>query len=165
MGKASREYKAWENMRSRCNNPKATGYKNYGGRGIEVCSRWDSFEFFKSDMGLIPGPGYSLDRIDVNGHYSPENCRWATKKQQMRNTRLNRIVNGMSLQDAAEHMGVHPKTLAGRVYNNIPLDLPITKPYGLSEASRETGIPINTLRNRMVRNGLTLQEAKRGIKK
>lgn len=163
--KYPKEYKAWENMRSRCNNPNMTDYHNYGGRGIKVCARWDSFENFLSDLGLKPSNDHSLDRIDVNKNYTPNNCRWATRKQQMRNTRLNKKVGGISLRDKAEELGMNPKTLDYRLKTGKPVNQPVIQRYGLSAASRETGIPVTTLRNRMVRNNLTLEEAKLGTKK
>lgn len=86
-----REYWIWVAMRQRCNNPHDKAYKNYGGRGIKVCDRWDTkggFDRFFEDMG--PCNGLTLDRIDPNGDYSPKNCRWATRHQQNINKRTNR---------------------------------------------------------------------------
>lgn len=78
-------YRTWVTMRQRCSNPNDPNYKNYGGRGIKVCTRWDSFGYFFEDIGVRPGVGYSIDRIDSDGDYEPSNVRWATSKEQARN--------------------------------------------------------------------------------
>jgi len=82
----------WMKMIERCHKPDSEYWKNYGSRGIAVCERWHVFENFYADMGDRP-LGLSLDRIDVNGPYSPENCRWATPKEQARNMRKNVFVD------------------------------------------------------------------------
>jgi hypothetical protein len=90
----NRDYKAynsWRAMRMRCNIQSTRQYADYGGRGIKVCQRWDSFLQFLQDMGERPD-GHSLDRIDTNGDYTPDNCRWANRQTQNRNTRRNNLI-------------------------------------------------------------------------
>jgi hypothetical protein len=84
-----REYNSWISMRNRVNCKESASYVEYGGRGITICSRWDSFENFLKDMGERPIGNYTLDRREVNGNYEPSNCRWATVLQQARNKRNN----------------------------------------------------------------------------
>lgn len=88
----------FKNMLTRCNNPKYWQYKNYGGRGIKVCDRWmgeNGFIYFADDMGERPHK-YQLDRIDVDGDYSPENCRWVDKYTQMANCQNSKGYPGVN---------------------------------------------------------------------
>lgn len=84
-------YTAWVNMRQRCNNSNKWDYKHYGGRGIKVCKRWDTFKRFYEDMGAPP-KGYTLDRIDNDKDYKPSNCRWSSRKEQSNNRNYNRFI-------------------------------------------------------------------------
>lgn len=84
-------YRSWFNAKRRCRDPRTRAYPTYGGRGIEFDPRWDRYEDFLRDMGVCP-EGLSLDRINNDGPYSPENCRWATPTEQQRNTRKTVIL-------------------------------------------------------------------------
>lgn len=113
---ATPEYRTWQMMKNRCNNPKARGYAYYGGRGIGVCPEWAaSFETFLTDMGRRPTPSHSLDRIDADGSYSKNNCRWATRLEQARNRSYTRPISwcGQTMKswEWAERLGVTMHTI------------------------------------------------------
>ena len=116
----SPEYEAWSQIKRRCFNPNSLAFCNYGGRGISMNERWvTSFEAFLVDMGRRPSSRHSIDRINNDGNYEPENCRWATSKQQNNNRRDTRMftMNGetMSLTMWAERRGILKGTLWRRV--------------------------------------------------
>ena len=132
-------YRVWVTMRARCNNPNDASYHNYGGRGIKVCERWDNFSNFLSDRGERP-QRCDIDRIDNNGNYDPENCRWVSRKENLRNTRRTRM---LTFQGEALPVGVWSERL---------------------------GVPVRTLLNRIdrgwsVENALTLERHARGRRK
>lgn len=120
------EFKAWCQMRARCSNPNNPAYKDYGGRGIRVCERWErSFTSFLEDMGPRPSPRHSIDRSCNDKGYEPGNCRWATHAEQSRNKRNNRWVNlngrTVCIADWAAAHGVRPALIYQRLGRGWPL--------------------------------------------
>ena len=111
-------YARWMSMWERCTNPKNSAYPRYGGRGIRVCKRWKKFEVFLADMGECPA-GLTLERIDNGGPYAPENCRWATRKEQANNRRSNARfdtpLGKLSMAEIAEKAGISYQAVQLRV--------------------------------------------------
>lgn len=138
--RGTRVYSIWAAILQRCNNPNNNGYPNYGGRGVKVCERWMKFENFYADMGANPG-GMTVDRIDNDGDYCPENCRWATQKEQVQNRRNTRLFTykdvSMVLDDWARKIGIKRSTLSMRIYSygwsiEKALTTPVRKKGGVS---------------------------------
>lgn len=122
------EYRIYAGMKGRCYRKTHSKYADYGGRGIRVCERWmSSFFAFLEDMGPRPSKKYSIDRKDNDGDYTPENCRWATKKEQNNNRRVTTFLtfNGVkkSLSEWSEITGIRQTTLKGRLKRGLPVNL------------------------------------------
>ena len=119
--KGTPEYLAYTSMKNRCNNKHTPSFKDYGGRGIKVCERWlESFENFYEDMGDRPSKKHSLDRIDNDGSYCPENCKWSTVKEQAMNRRTTRLITYKGetgcVSYFAEKYGIKNNVLWNRIF-------------------------------------------------
>lgn len=125
------EYHSWASMIQRCTNTNEREYFRYGGRGITVCKRWRSFENFLADMGERPSSLHTIERINNDAGYSPENCKWATKAEQNRNMRRNRWITWndetLCMTDWAARLGLTLGGLAHRL-NNWSLERAMTEP-------------------------------------
>jgi hypothetical protein len=122
-------YQSWSGMRDRCLNKDNRAYPRYGGRGITICDRWSSFQNFLDDMGPRPDD-HTLDRIDNNGPYSPDNCRWALWTQQNRNTRANRRLTFQGRTQPivawAEETGINHGVIRNRLRLGWPVEKALT---------------------------------------
>lgn len=171
-------FRVWWSMIQRTTHPSQVGYPNYGGRGIRVCDRWRRFETFLADMGDRPSPRHTLDRIDNDGDYTPDNCRWATIDQQARNRRTNVWVTyrgeTLCITDWAKRLGIEPSGLRSRL-KRWPLERAMTEPPGvgvggthdaprvtfrgetlrIAEWAKRLGMRRTTLRERIRRLGVT----------
>lgn len=133
-GRQSPEYTVWIGMKARCSNPNSLAYKNYGGRGITVCERWNkSFQSFLDDMGPRPSAEHTIERTNNNLGYFPENCEWRTLLDQCNNTRRSRMVtwNGrtQSVTLWAKEIGVPPARLNQRLVKlKWPIERAMTEP-------------------------------------
>lgn len=126
------EYSCWCDMKRRCISPKRKDFKNYGGRGIRVCERWLIFENFFADMGTKPSPAHSIERRDNDGNYCTENCYWATRKEQRRNTSRSRKITfegkTLSLFDWADLMKMSQIVLQMRLKRGWTVEKALTRP-------------------------------------
>jgi hypothetical protein len=128
----TKEYRTWLHMRGRCNTPTDLKFKDYGGRGITVCERWNSYENFLSDMGRAPSPKHSLDRKENSGNYEPVNCRWATTIEQTNNTRRNNVISynnkTMNLSQWCRELSLYEKTIWYRLKRGWGVEKAFTTP-------------------------------------
>ena len=129
-------HRRWKAMKERCSNKNRKDFQHYGGRGIKVCDEWvhnfQAFYFWAKDNGF--SPELTLDRIDVNKNYSPDNCRWVTQKEQCINTRLNSGItyNGktQSITEWAKEYGINRTTLEARLkFQNSPIEKALLPKY------------------------------------
>lgn len=145
-------YAIWVAMRDRCANVHNKQYKNYGGRGITVCERWMQFENFFSDMGHRPD-GLSLDRKENNLGYSPENCRWATAREQSLNKRGNRLIEFGSVRQSitawAEATGLARKTIDSRLHRGWSVGDALTRPSRARSANKRIDGSITRFRDEL----------------
>lgn len=175
----SSEYSIWQMMKQRCRNPKNKRYPFYGARGISVCDRWEAaFINFYDDMGNRPSDKHSLDRIDNNGNYSKENCKWSTQKEQCNNTRSTShfIYKGgvHTMSDLISISGLSQPTLWNRINRigmtveeavNTPLQTNKNIEYNgksfnsLSELARKLGLDLDRLWYRINTAGMTVKDA------
>lgn len=154
------EYRAWLEMIRRCCSPNSKSYPDYGGRGIRICKRWrTSYENFLADMGRRPSDTHSLDRKKVNGHYTPANCRWATRKEQNRNRRNNRYLTvgdvTKTVSAWAEESGLCSTTILNRI-NHLgwPVDKAVSTPADAQEIKLTYGGRTLTLKQWAEATGL-----------
>ena len=145
----SPEWISWASMRQRCNNQKGEQYPRYGGRGITVCDRWqNSYPNFLADMGRRPTLKHSLERIDLNGPYSPENCKWATSREQARN-RSNNVkleLNGVHLcaRDWSERLGISEGAICKRIKAGWSVERILTTPSFRGNGQLQCNAPNNS---------------------
>ena len=136
------EYRAWQQMRLRCCDPKHAAYSSYGGRGITVCDRWlKSPQAFLDDMGPKPSPAHELERKDNDGNYEPGNCKWATRSENDRNRRSNRrIIFGeetLTLVEWSERTGIPEDTLMHRIRSGWPIERAMTASVRPKRSARQ----------------------------
>ena len=177
----TRLYRIWGAMKTRCQNPNASGYENYGGRGIKVCDDWQEYWPFH-DWAVTNGyaDDLSLDRIDVNGNYEPANCRWPTRVVQANNTRTNRFItfNGktMTSREWDRELGFRSGTISDRL-NTLGWDVEraLTEPPGefsktrrytcngetltLSEWAKKAGVSFSVMWKRVEVQKMPIEEA------
>lgn len=172
--KLLRIYQDWYNINRRCFDSKDKSYQYYGARGITVCESWLSYDnFYEWAMANGYNDTLTIDRIDVNGDYEPSNCRWITKKEQMRNTRKNVYVGEMCLAQIAEDNNLPTGVIVDRYRRGYRTMEELTTPVNelratrradgktLSQIAKESGVDINTIRERWKRGDRTYERLSR----
>jgi hypothetical protein len=132
-GNVAPEYWIWHSMIQRCHNQNNKQFGFYGGRGIAVCREWrESYSAFFSHIGHRPSPKYSIDRIDNDRGYEPGNVRWATSREQARNTRRARLIKHagqeLSIAEWSRKVGIGQDTLRGRINRGWPIETALSLP-------------------------------------
>ena len=147
----SHTYQIWAGMKDRCRNPRNKFYGYYGGRGITVCDRWNDFSLFYSDMGERPR-NHTLDRIDNDSGYSPENCRWSTRSEQACNRRNNRRIDfegkSLTISEISKITGIHRNTISDRIGLGWDTDMILSKEKHINMAGLLLGGKANGERNK-----------------
>lgn len=174
--KLLRIYQEWYNINRRCFDSKDKSYQWYGGRGITVCESWLSYDnFYEWAMGNGYADNLTIDRIDVNGNYEPSNCRWITRKEQMRNTRKNVYIDGKCLAQIAEDNNLPIGVVVDRYHSGRRTIEELTTPVNelratrradgktLSQIAKESGVDINTIRERWKRGDRTYERLSRKV--
>ena len=174
--KGAPEYTCWKAMNQRCNNQNCKAFPRYGGNGITICARWKSFENFYADMGPKPSASHSIDRIDGSLGYSPDNCRWATPKEQSQNRDFVRMITfrgeTLCLTDWASKIGIDFKTLYSRLNYGWSIEKTLTTPansyvhmitfqgetFCLKDWAAKVGINYRALRARLLK-GWSIERA------
>lgn len=162
------EYWVWTGMRERCHNMQCWAWKWYGGKGIKVCERWDDPAIFMADMGPRPSKAHTIERIDSDKDYEPDNCRWATMQEQCANRGNAIIIDGMRIREIADALGLDYSSVYGRMKRGwSPWDIAnqpkITdgtrttnrlltvrgKTQSLTEWARQAGLSVQTIASRL----------------
>lgn len=131
-GSRDSTYSVWRTMRQRCNDPSHKSYASYGGAGVSVCFRWNNFALFLEDMGKRPSKAHSIDRLDNSKGYEPDNCRWATPKEQARNKKSVQLLKAFGetklLVEHAEQWKIRCDTLRYRLKSGMTPEVALATP-------------------------------------
>lgn len=173
-GTGTTEFRIWDSMRRRCSDPTHPSFKDYGGRGIAVCERWQDFAAFREDMGPRPSPDHQIERQNNDGNYEPGNCVWATRVEQANNRRSSRrlTLNGETLTMAQweRRLGMRPGSICRRLSMGWSVEAALTtktQQYGSMTPEqvhecRTSGLSDAYLARKWRINAHTIRQARRG---